>query len=70
LTQFLSNTGYYLADYRNLIMTAVGSTFVYLAIAKEYEPLLVLPIGFGILVGNVPFFWGLPLVPALRGMYF
>jgi len=61
LTQFLSNTGYYLADYRHLIMIVVGSTFVYLAIAREYEPLLLLPIGFGILVGNVPFFKGFGL---------
>ena len=61
LLQFLTNTGYYLADYRHLIMIVVGSTFVYLAIAKEYEPLLLLPIGFGILVGNVPFFKGFGL---------
>jgi len=61
LTQFLANTGYYLADYRHLIMIVVGSTFVYLAIAREYEPLLLLPIGFGILVGNVPFFKGFGL---------
>ena len=58
LIQFLTNTGYFWADYRHLIMIVVGSTFVYLAIAKEYEPLLLLPIGFGILVGNVPFFKG------------
>ena len=61
LFQFLSNTGYYLADYRQLIMIVVGCTFVYLATAKEYEPLLLLPIGFGILVGNVPFFKGFGL---------
>jgi oxaloacetate decarboxylase beta subunit len=58
LVQFLSSTGYYLADYRHLIMIPVGATFVYLAIAREYEPLLLLPIGFGILVGNIPFFKG------------
>ena len=58
LLQFLSNTGYYLVDYRNLIMICVGCVFVYLAIAKQYEPLLLLPIGFGILVGNIPFFKG------------
>ncbi len=61
LVQFLSNTGYYLASYKHLIMLVVGSTFVYLAIAKEYEPLLLLPIGFGIIVGNVPFFKGFGL---------
>jgi len=59
--QFLSNTGYYLVDYRQLIMILVGSTFLYLGTAKEYEPLLLVPIGFGILVGNVPFFKGFGL---------
>lgn len=55
---FLSNTGYLLADYRHLIMILVGCIFVYLGVAKKYEPLLLVPIGFGILVGNVPFFKG------------
>jgi Na+-transporting methylmalonyl-CoA/oxaloacetate decarboxylase beta subunit len=36
-------------------MLIVGSIFIYLGIAKEYEPLLLVPIGFGILVGNIPF---------------
>ena len=61
LFQFLSNTGYYLADYRHVIMIVVGTVFLYLGTAKEYEPLLLVPIGFGILVGNVPFFKGFGL---------
>ena len=61
LIQFLTNTGFYLADYRNIIMIVVGSLFVYLGTAKQYEPLLLIPIGFGILVGNVPFFKGFGL---------
>ena len=52
LLQFLTNTGFYLAEYRNFIMLAIGSLFVYLAIAKQYEPLLLLPIGFGVIVGH------------------
>jgi oxaloacetate decarboxylase beta subunit len=59
--QFLTNTGYYLADYRNIIMLVVGSIFIYLGTAKKYEPLLLIPIGFGMLVGNVPFFKGFGL---------
>lgn len=55
---FLSNTGYLLADYRHIIMILVGCIFVYLGVAKKYEPFLLVPIGFGILVGNVPFFKG------------
>ena len=61
VVQFLLNTGYYLVDYRQLIMIIVGATFLYLGTAKEYEPLLLVPIGFGILVGNVPFFKGFGL---------
>ncbi|MCB2156712.1 sodium ion-translocating decarboxylase subunit beta [bacterium] len=36
-------------------MIAVGLVFIYLAISKDYEPLLLVPIGFGILVGNIPY---------------
>ncbi|MBW1955159.1 MAG: sodium ion-translocating decarboxylase subunit beta [Deltaproteobacteria bacterium] len=61
LLQFLSNTGYFLADYRHIVMILVGCTFIFLSIAKKYEPLLLLPIGFGIIVGNVPFFKGFGL---------
>ena len=58
---FLKNTGYYLADYRYVLMIIVGAIFVYLGTAKNYEPLLLVPIGFGILVGNIPFFKGFGL---------
>lgn len=58
IQQFIHNTGFSLADYRNLIMILVGSFFVYLAIHKKYEPLLLLPIGFGVILGNIPFFKG------------
>ena len=61
LVQFFTNTGYYLAEWRHYVMILVGCFFLYLAIAKEYEPLLLLPIGFGVLVGNVPFFKGFGL---------
>ncbi len=61
LLEFISNTGFALADYRHYIMIAVGIVFVYLGIAKHYEPLLLVPIGFGILVGNIPVFQGLGL---------
>ncbi|MBD3410719.1 MAG: sodium ion-translocating decarboxylase subunit beta [Ignavibacteriales bacterium] len=39
----------------HVIMIAVGVLFIYLAIKKEYEPLLLIPIGFGILLGNIPY---------------
>ena len=59
--EFYHNTGFYLWDYRYLIMIVVGLVFVYLGIAKDYEPLLLVPIGFGILMGNIPVFQGLGL---------
>jgi oxaloacetate decarboxylase beta subunit len=59
--EFLKNTGFFLADARYLVMIGVGILFCYLAAAKQYEPLLLLPIGFGIIVGNVPFFKGFGL---------
>lgn len=40
--------------YGNAVMIIVGCIFLYLAIAKEYEPLLLVPIGFGIIIGNIP----------------
>lgn len=39
----------------NLVMIAVGLTFIALAIKKGFEPLLLVPIGFGILLGNIPY---------------
>lgn len=39
----------------NVLMIVVGCVFVYLAIAHNFEPLLLVPIGFGIILGNMPF---------------
>lgn len=61
LLDFVHNTGFGMADYRHLIMITVGLLFLYLGIARHYEPLLLVPIGFGILVGNIPVFKGLGL---------
>ena len=60
LISFLTNTGYYFIahDYRYVIMIIVGVFFLYLGVAKKYEPLLLVPIAFGIVVGNIPFFKG------------
>lgn len=40
-------------------MIVIGLVFIYLAIKKDWEPLLLIPIGFGIIVGNIPLFPGL-----------
>ncbi len=55
LTQFWQLTGFYNATWQHLVMLAVGLFFIWLAIKKEFEPMLLVPIGFGILIGNVPF---------------
>ncbi len=52
--QYFQFTGFHNVTLGNLIMLAVGCLFIYLAITKEYEPLLLIPIGFGMLIGNVP----------------
>ena len=61
LQQFLSYTGFANVTPGHLIMICFGLAFIYLAIAKKYEPMLLLPIGFGILVGNIPFVPGLQI---------
>ena len=56
--QFFRYTAFPNFTIGHVVMLAVGLIFIYLAIAKEYEPLLLVPIGFGILIGNIPFLQG------------
>ncbi|MBQ7490659.1 MAG: sodium ion-translocating decarboxylase subunit beta [Bacteroidales bacterium] len=59
LLQFFSYSGFSNCEYGHLIMICVGIFFITIAILKEYEPMLLIPIGFGILIGNIPFTSGL-----------
>lgn len=52
---FFSYTGFANITPGHVAMLLVGLLFIYLAIRKEFEPLLLIPIGFGILIGNIPF---------------
>ena len=52
---FLSYTGFANATPGHIIMLLVGLVFIFLAIRYEFEPMLLIPIGFGILIGNIPF---------------
>ncbi len=52
---FWSFTGFANCEWGNLVMLCVGCFFVWLAIKKNFEPLLLVPIGFGMLIGNIPF---------------
>ena len=55
LSDFWSYTGFANATPEHFIMLAFGLLFIWLAIKHDFEPLLLVPIGFGILVGNIPF---------------
>ena len=54
LLEFLTTTAVANMSGGNLLMIAIGAVFILLAIRKDYEPLLLLPIGFGCIVGNLP----------------
>jgi oxaloacetate decarboxylase beta subunit len=58
LYNFGQSSGFYLLfqgdNYKFLIMIVVALFFLYLAIAKKFEPLLLLPIAFGMLLANIP----------------
>ncbi|MCK4979229.1 MAG: sodium ion-translocating decarboxylase subunit beta, partial [Candidatus Delongbacteria bacterium] len=55
-----SNTGFANIHIDNIIMIVLGAVAIWLAIVKKYEPLLLLPIGFGVIMGNMPYMAGLP----------
>jgi oxaloacetate decarboxylase beta subunit len=67
---FFNNTGIAHLEWGNLVMILVGVVFIYLAVVKDYEPLLLVPIGFGIIVGNIPPIAGMPLGVYSEGSVF
>ena len=52
--QLWQTTAFPTMEIGNVLMILIGLAFIYLAIAKHYEPLLLVPIGFGVVVGNIP----------------
>ena len=60
-------SGVFAFEWQYLIMYAIGGMLIYLAIAKDYEPMLLLPIGFGAIVVNLPLamIWGTADAPGL-----
>lgn len=54
LQQFWSFTGFYNCTWQHILMLAVGVLLITLGIVKKWEPLLLVPIGFGIIIGNIP----------------
>ena len=59
--QFLNTTGFANLTFGNVVMIVIGISFITLAIRKHYEPLLLVPIGMGIIVGNIPLSKGMAL---------
>ena len=59
LQQFFQYTGFANMTVQHAIMIFIGIVFIYLAIKKDWEPLLLIPIGFGMIIGNIPFVPGL-----------
>ncbi|HDZ41208.1 MAG TPA: sodium ion-translocating decarboxylase subunit beta [Bacteroidetes bacterium] len=56
LRKFWEYSGFRNATKGHLIMITVGLLFIFLAIKYDYEPLLLIPIGTGIIIGNIPFY--------------
>ena len=51
---FIENMGILAVTPGPVVMWMIGLTLIYLAVTRQYEPLLLLPIGFGILLANLP----------------
>jgi carboxybiotin decarboxylase len=56
LLNFYEFSGFANVSWKHLVMMVIGLLFIYLGIRYEFEPLLLIPIGFGILIGNIPMF--------------
>ena len=61
LEKFLQYTGFANMTWAHFAMICIGIVFIAVAIKKEWEPLLLVPIGFGIIIGNIPFLEGLQI---------
>lgn len=61
LQQFLQYTGFANLTWQHIVMIAIGIAFITVAIVKDWEPLLLVPIGFGMVIGNIPFTEGLQI---------
>jgi len=51
----LQGSGFAGLTWENLVMFAVAGVLIYLAVTRNYEPLLLVPIGFGAILANLPF---------------
>lgn len=56
LFNFYEFSGFANVTWKHILMMFIGFVFIFLAIKYDFEPLLLVPIGFGILIGNIPMF--------------
>ncbi len=61
LVQFWQYTAFANMTWQHIVMICIGIIFVTLGIVKEWEPLLLVPIGFGMIIGNIPMYPGLSI---------
>ncbi len=61
LLQFVQYTGFANMTWQHIVMIVIGIAFIAVAIIKDWEPLLLVPIGFGMIIGNIPFTEGLQI---------
>ncbi len=54
ISEILTNSGFCQVQWQQLVMLLISMVLIYLAVAKGYEPLLLLPIAFGMLLANLP----------------
>ncbi len=54
LERLVTDAGFYNLAWQNLVMFVVAGVLIYLAVKKNYEPLLLIPIGFGAILANLP----------------
>ena len=55
LSGLLNESGFAGLTWQNLAMFVVGGVLIFLAVRKQYEPLLLIPIGFGAILANLPY---------------
>lgn len=82
LIEFVGDTGFGSLTWGHILMIAVACLLLYLAIKKDFEPLLLVPIGFGMLLANIPMSGvmtapkmvigpdGLPMVKEIGGLLY
>ncbi|OFZ51380.1 MAG: glutaconyl-CoA decarboxylase subunit beta [Bdellovibrionales bacterium RIFOXYB1_FULL_37_110] len=61
---YIASTGFVHITFLNIVMMFIGALFIFLAVKHDWEPLLLIPIGFGMIAGNIP-----PIQGMLLGVY-